>query len=69
MAKLSFVDWCVVIGTVCTVLLLLYAVLDRHWPKDRPMAEQNPRRRPIPFFLAVIALLAFAADAIDRHFF
>jgi hypothetical protein len=72
---LSFVDWCVFIGTVCTIGLLLYAALDRHRPrKERSMAETvfEPQRQPrrlFPIALAIIAVLAFGLDAADRHWF
>lgn len=68
--RLSFVDWCVVIGTICTVLLLIYAVLDRHWPKDRAVdADPRPRRRATPFILAIICWIVIGIDFADRRFF
>jgi hypothetical protein len=67
LANLTFVDWCVFVGTACTLLMLLYAILERHFPKDRTMAEKSRSR--LPFALAFLAVGAFAADAIDRHFF
>jgi len=79
--SLSFQDWCIFIGTVATVILVVYAALERHIPKGRaPVAKPQrsgrasqadpaptSRRLTIPIILAAVAWIAVAADFTDRH--
>ncbi|HUZ30935.1 MAG TPA: hypothetical protein VMV19_02325 [Xanthobacteraceae bacterium] len=68
LAHLGFVDWCVVISAVCSVLLLIYAAAD-HLPKVKPMldkAETKPRRY-LPYILAAVAWFGVIIEIGDRH--
>jgi len=69
-ARLSFVDWCVVIGTLCALGTVVYAALERHFPKGAAMdGTPTPSRRALPIVLAFVACLAVGFDFVDRHYY
>ncbi len=69
LAHLSFVDWCVAVGTLCALITVLYAALERHWPKDHTMTNESRMRHAAPWVLVVLAWAAIGIDVVDRHFF
>jgi hypothetical protein len=85
MSSLSITDWAVIVGALTGVGLLVYAVLDRHFPKEMavsneasfpgtighpsPKPTSGGRRLTIPIALAAVTWMLLVFDYADRHWF
>jgi hypothetical protein len=66
---LTFVDWCVVVGGLCSPVLVAYAIWDHHGARGTALpSDPATKRRPVwPWVLAIFAWSATVADFADRH--